>query len=108
MRPPGFDLAKEWETIVAAVEERRRRVRALVRVDAGRLPGLKAQFGDDLTTAVPTDRGWYEVTILGSSAEILANELAGWGRDIEVVKPAAVRRCLARIGSELVEQYAGR
>lgn len=105
MPPSGFDLAQEWETIVAAVEERRRRVRAIVRVDAGRLPGLRAQFGDDLTGALPVDDGWYEVTILGSSAEILANELAGWGRDIEVVKPATVRRRLARIGSELVERY---
>ena len=107
VRPPRFDLAKEWESIVASVEERRRRVRALVRVDGGRLPGLRAQFGDDLTTSVPNDDGWYEVTILGTSAEILANELAGWGRDIEVAKPAAVRRRLAEIGSELFEQYGG-
>lgn len=106
VRPPEFDLGKEWEAIVASVEERRRRVRAIVRVDAGRLPGLKAQFGDDLTTPVLADDGWYEVTVLGASSEILANELAGWGHDIEVVKPAAVRKCLARIGSELAEQYA--
>ena len=80
-------------------------MRALVRVDEGRLPGLRAQFGDDLATPVAVDDGLYDVTIRGASAEILADELAGWGRDIEVLGPAAVRRCLARIGAELVAVY---
>ena len=69
------------------------------------MPGLRAQFGDDLATTVAVVGDLYDVTIRGASAEILANELAGWGRDIEVLRPAAVRRCLARIGAELVELY---
>jgi predicted DNA-binding transcriptional regulator YafY len=107
VRPHGFDLAREWESVVASVEARRRRIRAVVRVDSARVPGLRAQFGDDLAWdgAAPAGDSRGEVRIHGASAEILANELAGWGDDIEVVRPGSVRAALARIGGELVARY---
>jgi predicted DNA-binding transcriptional regulator YafY len=105
VRPADFDLPTHWRSVVETVEKRRRRVRAVVHVGPERLPSLRAQFGEDMTTGPADDTGMVEVHIRGASAEGLANELAGWGADIEVVGPNSVRRWLARIGRELVEQY---
>lgn len=36
----------------------------------------------------------------------LAEQLAGWGRQIEVLEPPELRRELARIGAELASMYS--
>jgi predicted DNA-binding transcriptional regulator YafY len=38
-------------------------------------------------------------------ARSIAEQLAGWGKDVEVLEPEAVRAELARIGAELVRTY---
>lgn len=105
VRPPGFDLAEAWRSVVAQTDEHRRVTRAVVRVGEERLVGLRDQFGDDLTRETLMPDGHFQVEIRGATAEILANRLAGWGADLEVLGPEALRRRLARIGSELVALY---
>jgi predicted DNA-binding transcriptional regulator YafY len=105
-RPEGFDLPRAWRESVERTEARRRRVRATVRVEPRCLPGLRGQFGGDLVVGPRLPDGRVEVAVSRSSAEIIADELAGWGRDIEVVEPALVRLHLARICAELVARYA--
>jgi predicted DNA-binding transcriptional regulator YafY len=105
VRPDGFDLAEAWRSVVATVEERRRLVRALVRVSREVLPMLRDQFGDDLSGARPIEDDGFEVEIAAASVEMLADKLAGWGRDVEVLSPDEVRASLARIGAELVARY---
>lgn len=104
-RPDGFDLGEAWREIAASIEERRTRVRAIVRVEAEILSGLRAQLGADLTLLKPLADGWFEAEIAGSSHRIIAEQLAGWGQAIDVVGPAEVQRQLARIGAELVAAY---
>lgn len=106
IRPPGFDLEAAWQEARARTETRRRRESATVHAPADRLPGLRDQFGDDLTVVRPLDDDRLELEIRASTVETLANELAGWGADIDVVEPAAVRERLASIGAELVRRYA--
>jgi predicted DNA-binding transcriptional regulator YafY len=108
VRPDGFDLARTWESVVTTIEERRRQVVAEVRVGRLFLRHLREQFGDDLSHARPTDDGRVQVRIAGGTAEFLAEKLAGWGGDLEVMGPDDVRARLARIGSELVARYAAR
>lgn len=109
-RPPDFDLAAAWQTVVAEVGERRINVRATIRIDASYVGGLRAQFGADMMLAEvdgPAGDGREVVIIGGPSTFAIAQHLAGWGRLIEVIEPHDVRAHLARIGRELVEVYDG-
>jgi predicted DNA-binding transcriptional regulator YafY len=49
--------------------------------------------------------GRLPVSISGHSAELIANQLAGFGAGIEVIAPEEARQCLARIGGELSTAY---
>ena len=49
-----------------------------------------------------------EIEIRSWSAQSLAGELAGFGRWVEILRPAEVRQELARIGDELRERYGER
>lgn len=104
-RPEGFVLAEAWRSLADAVEARRRQARAVVRAAEPVMGWLRIQFGEDLTREQRLDNGRREAEILGGSAERLADQLAGWGRDVEVVGPADVRAALRRIGQELVDAY---
>lgn len=106
-RPERFDLVGAWQSVAAEVEGRRRRVQAVVRVTPPILAWLRIQFGEDLSEVRQLRDGRVEARIAGSSAEWLADHLAGWGADVEVLRPAELRTALARIGQELVELYAG-
>ena len=105
IRPEGFDLETAWQDARARTETRRRREAATVHAPANRLPGLRDQFGDDLTVLRPLDDDRLELEIRASTVESLANELAGWGDDLDVIGPAAVRDRLATLGAELVRRY---
>lgn len=104
-QPDGFDLASAWREVAEATERSRRQVVARVRVRTRVLPGLRDQFGADMTEAGPLDDQWSRLEIRRASAEIIADELAGWGRDVEVESPDEVRRHLGRLGADLIDIY---
>lgn len=106
-RPGDFDLAGAWREVAEATERRRRQVVARVRVRTRVLLGLHDQFGADMTETGALDDEWSQVEIRRASAEIIADELAGWGRDVAVDSPDEVRRHLARLGVELIGIYGG-
>ena len=104
-RPPGFDLEAAWAASRRRTEAQRRRESASVHLGRARLPMLREQFGDDLTVVGPLPGDRVAVEIRRASHEELANELAGWGADLDVVGPPAVRERLASLGAELVRRY---
>lgn len=105
-RPPGFDLALTWRSMVARIDERRRRVRATILAPAAAVPVLRGQFGDDLDVLEPAgDDGRATLAISASYPDRIAERLAGWGGFVEVAGPPEVREHLARIGTQLVERY---
>jgi predicted DNA-binding transcriptional regulator YafY len=104
-RPADFDLEAAWRTISAGVEERRVGVRAVVHADPVAVDGLADQLGDDLRVTGSAGDGRVELEIGGLGPQHVADELAGWGRLLEVVGPPSVREHLARIGRELVALY---
>jgi len=107
-RPPGFDLAAAWQSVVASMGERRVQVRATLRIDASHVPGLRMQFGGDMMLAEVegTQEAGRELVIVGGpTALVIARHLAGWGGTIEVLEPDEVRAHLARIGRELAVAY---
>src|SRR5688572_16415862 len=107
VKPEGFDLAEAWQSVVSTLEERRTAVRAQVRVAEEAVPGLRGQFGRDVTVGAHLEDGRVEVEIGAPTAEWIAQNLAGWGRFLEVTGPEEVRVHLGRIGRELVAQHAG-
>jgi len=104
-RPPDFDLAEQWRSVVETIEEYRTTARAVVRIAAGPAVGLRQQFASSFTELRRLDDGRLEVEIGASRPGILAERLAGWGAMVDVVGSDEVRAQLGRIGHELVERY---
>ncbi|MDY7105690.1 MAG: WYL domain-containing protein [Actinomycetota bacterium] len=105
VRPDGFDLAAAWDGIVAEVDERRMAVSVRAAVEPAVLRMLWALFDHRLSVGGTRDDGRVLVEVRGPSAEVVANELAGWGRNVEVLGPDAARRRLAVLGAELAQLY---
>lgn len=106
VRPPGFDLAETWQSVVETIEERRTVAKAVVRIDPAMAPGLRAQFASSFTVLGEADDGRLDVEVGAARPGMIAEQLAGWGALLEVVSPDDVRIHLARIGRELVDRYA--
>ncbi len=73
--------------------------------------GLRDQFGDDLSltefagSESDSSDDRIEVIVGGPSAIVIAQHLAGWGAEIEVMEPPEVRAELVRITRELLSLY---
>ncbi len=112
-RPPDFDLAAAWRTVVASVADRRMVVTVTILVDPSLVGALRHQFGDDLMVAEidptfepTTDARQRERVVIGGPSErMIAQHLAGWGNLVEVVEPDAVKAQLSKLACELAELY---
>jgi predicted DNA-binding transcriptional regulator YafY len=107
-RPAGFDLAAHWQTELRRFEASLRRGEAVLRVSGAALSGL-SRLGDDMAEAIlaaaPDSAGWRQATVPIESIERTASLLLGFGRDIEVVSPVALRRKLAEQAGEVAALY---
>jgi predicted DNA-binding transcriptional regulator YafY len=104
-RPDDFDLGRAWEEILAAVDELRSPVEVEAMVDAGVLHVLRWMFGTQLVVGPAEADERLPVAIGGQTAELIAAQLAGFGRQVDITGPPAARRYLARVGGELVATY---
>lgn len=104
-RPDGFDLERTWREVVDTLDERRLgfRATALVRPDA--VPWLRSALGGRVTVGEPTADGRVRVELRSWSAHSLAQDVAAFGRAVEVTEPPEARAQLARIGEELARLY---
>ena len=105
VRPPGFDLTREWERVVATMDEQRSPYRATVLVEPRAVPWLRSRFANRLQEgeAQPDER--VACTVDGYSAHSIAGDLMSFGPSVEVVAPQEVRDVLAEWGRDLVERY---
>jgi predicted DNA-binding transcriptional regulator YafY len=103
-RPEGFSLAAAWAEVVESVVSTLPPAHARVLVPAAAIGAFRGQFGRSAEVldalADGTDR--VEVVLRGESHDMLARQLAGWGRLVQVVEPREVTDTLIRIGRELV------
>lgn len=116
-RPDDFALDEAWDEIVGEVEARRSRTWATVRIEHRYVGVLRDHFGrhcrvvgDDGKDAKDGGKGRTRTARVAVGAPTpldLARTLAGWGALVEVLDPPAVQAELARIGTELVDRYAG-
>lgn len=105
VRPEGFDLAEAWQSVVAAMDERRNAFRAVVHAEPQAVGWLKGRFGRQVVVGATLDDGRVEVEIGAWSAEAVAHDLATFGGHVEVVRPREVREHLASLGADLVGRY---
>jgi predicted DNA-binding transcriptional regulator YafY len=106
VRPPGFDLAETWQRIVDRVDELRAPIHVDALVDPDLVAVLRWMFGRQLRDGDARPDGRVAVTIAGGRIDMLAAQLAGFGRRVEVVAPPEARAHLARLAAELTETYA--
>jgi predicted DNA-binding transcriptional regulator YafY len=110
-RPADLELPEAWQHVVDDVEARRSLVSAVVTVEARFVRVLRDQFGRHChhLPAQDADGRRARVRLLAPTALAIAQQLAGWGTQIDVVDGVeggdGVRAELARIGRELVERY---
>jgi predicted DNA-binding transcriptional regulator YafY len=112
VRPDGFDLAAFWERWSAEFVTSRSQVEVRVWATAtalaifpfafgaagGRAAGAAGPAGPD---------GRREVLLTFEEERVAAHRLAGFGGEVEVISPAAVRADLVATARELLARYRG-
>ena len=105
--PPGFDLAKAWESIVATVDEHRASMRVTALAEPEIMGRLRGHFGTRLSLGESVEDGRVTVDLGFGNEEQAAMQLAGYGLALEVLQPAGLRAELLAIGTQLLERSRG-
>lgn len=105
-RPVGFDLAQAWAQVVEVVDELRTPAKVRVTVEPAMVDVLRWVFDKEVTLGSARPDGRVEVVVAGSSVDLIARRLAGFGAAVLVLDPPQAREHLAAIGRELVATYA--
>ena len=109
-RPAGFELAAFWARWSAEFEASRPRLE--VRLAA--LPGALAAFGEVFGAAAapaleaaepPGQDGWRVLTMSFEHERAAVHRLAGFGDQVEVLDPPAVRAALLATAREILGRY---
>jgi len=109
-RPPDFDLAGFWDSWSASFVTSRAQVEVLVRASPSALALFGEILGDAVTAALdrappPDGQGNREVTLSFEHEAAAAHRLAGFGGQLEVLSPAAVRARLVEIARRILDCY---
>ena len=105
VRPPDFDLAAAWRSIVTDVDARRAPVTVRLRTDARTLDVLQYLFGNRVEVGASLPDGRLDVVVRAQSELMAARQLAGFADAIEVLAPDRVRTHLADIGHGLLRRH---
>jgi predicted DNA-binding transcriptional regulator YafY len=109
-RPPGFDLPAFWEQWSQEFQASRPRLPVTIRASAQALAAFPEIFGDAakeaMSAALPPDQhGWREVTLSFEHEKAAAHRLAGFGGQVEVLSPPAVREHLLATAQGILSRY---
>lgn len=108
--PPEFDLVDFWDGWSADFESSRPRLEVTVRASPEAIAAMPEVFGDGVSerladaTAVDID-GWKEVRLTFEHHAAAAARLAGFGRDVEVLRPARVRAALIELANGILQRH---
>ncbi len=109
-RPAGFDLAATWLQWSAEFAASRPRIAVELRASPAALAALPEIFGQAagpaLEAAGPGDeRGWRVLTLSFEHEVAAAHRLAGFGDQVEVLTPPAVRTRLVGTARQILRRY---
>ena len=97
--PPGFDLARHWQSELERFEAGLLRGQATLRVSAAALPRIEllgAAAASIVLAATADADGWRQAVVPIESAGHAAGVLLGFVDDVEVLAPPELRAELAR------------
>jgi predicted DNA-binding transcriptional regulator YafY len=109
-RPPDFDLAAFWEQSAAAYRAHLPGYRARVRVRreiVARMP-YAGRFARIEKAGQPDEGGWVEVSLRFDAEEMACEYALGFGTQLEVLEPAALRERVLAAASSVVDFYTAR
>src|SRR5579859_5582900 len=109
-RPAGFDLAGFWREWSAEFAASRPRLPVELRASPAALAAFPEVFGQAVGPALegagPADeRGWRVVTLSFEHEVAAAHRLAGFGDQVEVLTPPAVRSRLVATARQILRRY---
>jgi predicted DNA-binding transcriptional regulator YafY len=109
-RRRDFDLERFWATWSEDFISSRPRISVTVRASPGAIHALPEVLGDAVRPLIdaagePDHDGWRVLTLTFEHALAAAYRLAGFGADIEVIRPAEVRERVLRTAAATVELY---
>jgi predicted DNA-binding transcriptional regulator YafY len=109
-RPPDFDLASFWSRWSASFMTSRPRLDVRVRASAGAFAVFPEVFGDAVRPALDAattadERGFRDVALSFEHEAAAVQRLAGFGGQVEVLSPPAVRARLIATARELLNRY---
>ena len=109
-RPPGFDLPVFWEQWSQEFQASRPQLSVRIRASARALAAFPEIFGDPVREAIsaalpPDESGWQEVTLSFEHEKAAAHRLAGFGSQVEVLSPPAVREHLFAAALGILSRY---
>jgi predicted DNA-binding transcriptional regulator YafY len=111
-RPPrDFRLSRTWRSEVLKFEASLKRSKATLRVGPSALSRVDRLGGDNaavVRNTVPGLDGWRKAEIWIEEIPHAASLLLGFGTDIEVVGPGALRREISRRADRVRELYRKR
>ena len=105
VRPDGFELSRSWEEVVERVDRLRSPVEVSTLADPDAVEALHWLFEGQVSVGVREPGERVPVTVRGHRIEMIARQLSGFGRTVEVLAPPEARALLARLGQELVATY---
>lgn len=103
-RPPDFELASAWDSVVTDVERKRSETKSVMLVPAQFLKVFQHMHGRHCTVLEELGEQ-VRVELTAPRPLDIARNVAGWGGMITVESPESVQEHLARIGAELVSRY---
>jgi len=109
-RPAGFDLAGFWADWSREFASSRPRLAVTLRASPLALAILPEVLGDPVRQAIdaagpPDPAGWRELTLSFEHQHAAAQRLAGFGAEVEVISPAAVRDRLVETARGILSRY---
>ena len=109
-RPPDFDLPAFWEQWSRDFQASRPRVQVRIRASAQAMAVFPEIFGDAVRDAMnaalpPDGNGWQEVILSFEHEKAAAHRLAGFGGQVEVLSPPAVRGHLLAAAQGILNRY---
>jgi len=109
-RPPGFDLPGFWLRWSQEFQASRPRLPVRIRASAQALAAFPEIFGDAAGEAVsaalpPDEHGWRELALSFEHEKAAAYRLAGFGAQVEVLSPPAVREHLLATARGILSRY---
>ena len=109
-RPAGFELAAFWARWSADFEASRPRLEVRLAASPDALSAFGEVFGPAAAPALeaaapPGQDGWRVVTLLFEHERAAVHRLAGFGDQVEVLDPPAVRAALLATAREILGRY---